>query len=506
MIKITSIILLFLLAIPSIIGQELSWSEEVNIRGKAKMRRFLSGDTSGFSAVVAQYKTFGDPEAIVEEFEFPEMKSVNSYTARTTEGDIEKLVAIGGKTYAVILQNEPSNNETQAFVRLARNPTSTLHQVGAISYIRANQKGTFNFIESIDHSKLLVVETPPYEKYKMEEFTFNMYDTTFDKLWEKKIKLPYLDQEFTIVQNKVDRDGNVFLLTAYKSLVSKQSKPRGLPIKNYTVLIYNKEQNRLKEFNISLKDKWVSGVNMEFNHAGDLMVGGFYNETSENGISGTFYLVVDKTSLGVKKKSLNPFTETFLSGFPMNKKERLESKLEDFYFDHFLIAEDGSAFFTAEQYYVRTTSYFDQRTGVTNYTYYYHYNDIIVVKMDAESNILWTQRVPKKQVTTNDNGDFSGYAAIPYGGGLKILFNDNPKNLEDPNSIKPRAMNNPQRSRAVVLSLGSKGDIQKKLLFDESEQETILQPKIQRQIGGHTLLLFTEKSRAFRFLKLVFSD
>ena len=184
----------------------------------------------------------------------------------------------------------------------------------------------------------------------MEEFTFNMYDTTFDKLWEKKIKLPYLDQEFTIVQNKVDRDGNVFLLTAYKSLVSKQSKPRGLPIKNYTVLIYNKEQNRLKEFNISLKDKWVSGVNMEFNHAGDLMVGGFYNETSENGISGTFYLVVDKTSLGVKKKSLNPFTETFLSGFPMNKKERLESKLEDFYFDHFLIAEDGSAFFTAEQY------------------------------------------------------------------------------------------------------------------------------------------------------------
>ena len=177
-----------------------------------------------------------------------------------------------------------------------------------------------------------------------------------------------------------------------------------------------------------------------------------------------------------------------------------------FYFDHFLIAEDGSAFFTAEQYYVRTTSYFDQRTGVTNYTYYYHYNDIIVVKMDSESNILWTQRVPKKQVTTNDNGDFSGYAAIPYGGGLKILFNDNPKNLEDPNAIKPRAMNNPQRSRAVVLSIGSKGDIQKKLLFDESEQETILQPKIQRQIGDHTLLLFTEKSRAFRFLKLVFSD
>ena len=138
MIKITTIILLFVLSIPSIVGQELSWSEEVNIRGKAKMRRFLSGDTSGFSAVVAQYKTFGDPEAIVEEFEFPEMKSVNSYTARTTEGDLETLVALGGKTYAVILRNEPSNNETQAFVRLARNPTSPLHQVGAISYIRAN--------------------------------------------------------------------------------------------------------------------------------------------------------------------------------------------------------------------------------------------------------------------------------------------------------------------------------------------------------------------------------
>ena len=500
------LIVIFSTTVQFCLGQNFSWSEPVNLKGKAKMRRFLSADSSGFTAVVAQYRTFGNPEAFVEEFSLPEMESVNSYTARTTTGEIETLVELGGKIYALVVTNDAQNDRILAHARLASNPASKMNTIGSINYKRVNQKGSFDFVESVDREKLLVVETPAYEKYKMEEFKFIMFDSSFTILWEKEIKLPYLDQEFKIVKNKVDENGNVFLLTAYKSLVSKQSQMRGMPIKNYTVLIYNKEQNRLKEFNIRLKDKWVSGLNMEFDRSGDLVVGGFYNVSRDNGVAGTFYLTIDKDSLTINSKSLSPFSDAFLSGFPLSKKERIENQLEDYYFDHFVIAKDGSAFFTAEQYYVRTTSYFDQRTGVTNYTYYYHYNDIIVVKMDAEAKILWTRRVPKKQVTTNDNGDYSGYAVVTHEGGLKVLFNDNPKNLEDPNALKPKPMNNPQRSRTVLVSISPRGEIQKSLLFSGEELETIIQPRIQRRVGNDALLLFTQKSRSFRFVKMSFSE
>lgn len=487
-------------------GQSITWGEQVKLRGKSRMNRILAADSNGFQTVIAQYKVVGKPEAIVDFYDFPGLSSSNSFTVSGSQDDLEVMYKINDKIYAFYTRVESENKKLHAYATIVDQPDGMKWDLGTINYTRTSQRGTFDFEMSEDGKKLLVIENPPFQKYSMEEFKLSLYDSTLTKLWDKPIKLPYLDQGFKILKKKVDAHGNVYLLTAHKDLLKKEDGSRGLPIKNYTVLAYNKTQNRLKEFDIVLKNKWVNGLNISFNASGDLVIGGFYSVNKDNSISGTFFLTIDPQTLSIKNKSMNAFSQGFLDQFASGNKVDAEHKLDDFYFDHFIVGEDGSPYFTAEQYYVRTTSFYDHRTGVTNYTYYYHYNDIVVVKMDQNAQVLWTRRIPKKQVTTNDNGYYSGYAVVPYKEGLRILYNDNMKNFEPGSEGKTRPMNNPQKSMATLVTVNKEGEISRKPLFSAQEYQSILQPRIRKRLADNSLLIYTQKGKAFRFATIAFSE
>ncbi|MDG2330883.1 MAG: hypothetical protein P8M05_04760 [Flavobacteriales bacterium] len=496
-------IILTVIIFQEVSAQKINWSPELSIRGKAKMKRLLKMDSSSFSAVIAQYKTFGDPDANIQEFTLPDMNFGEEYTIQANDQNLESLVELGGQVYALFINTDTENSQVIANARLASNSAAKLTSIGSIDYKRANHKGTFDFVESQDYSKLLVIEYPPYEKYNMEKFRLTMYNDSLDELWATEIKLPYLDQEFKIVGNQVDKHGNVFLLTTYNNILSKQNKNRGISIKNYTVMVYSNQKNKLKEFDIQLKDKWVNGLNMSFNNEGDIVVGGFYNDSREGANSGTIYMTIDKDSIEIKSKSLNPFSAGFTNQLVYGRQQSKKIDLEDFHFDYFVNGHDGSMYMTAEQYFVRTSSYFDQRTGVTNYTYYYHYNDIIVVKIDSDGKELWTKKIAKKQVTSNDNGDYSGYIVTPNKNGISVFYNDNLKNFENNDTEEIRTMNNPQRSMTAMVNINKNGEIIKKPLFNLEEQETIILPKIGKNLNKQQFILLTKKSRVFRFASIV---
>lgn len=487
-------------------AQTINWSPEVNVRAKGKMKRLFTTDSASFSAVIAQYKAFADPDAIVQEFNMPGVTAGSSYTVEPNEQNLEGMVVLGNRIYALFINTDTENNLLVAKGRVANDGDADVIEIGSVGYKRAKQKGSFDFVESKNHTKLLVVESPPIEKYNMERFRLTMFNDSLNKLWTKEIKLPYLDQEFNIINSKVDGHGNVFLLTTHKDILSKQNNNRRLSRKNYTVLVYSEDKNKLKEFDIRLKDKWVSGLNMSFNRDGDVMVGGFYNDTKVEGALGSFYLTIDKDSIVIKNKSLSPFGQGFIDQLVPGRQQSKNIGLEDFQFDNFVIGKDGCSYMTAEQYFVRTSSYFDQRTGVTNYTYYYHYNDIVVVKFGLDGKVLWTKKVAKKQVTMNDNGDYSGYVVVPRNDGICLLYNDHLKNFVENDEEAIRTMNNPQRSITAMVTINKNGAINKKPLFDLEEQGTIILPEIGEYINAQKFVIYTKQSRVFRFASIAFDD
>jgi hypothetical protein len=503
--KFSAITLLILFAF-SLPAQTIKWGEQVKLKGKSRMSKIISADSASFISVIAQYKVVGKPDAVVDFYKFPSLASQETKIVPEGEGEMDVMYKLRDQVFAFSVLEDKSKKVIHAFATNANDPAGMKISLGTIDYTRPSQRGKFDFVESVDHSKLLVIQNPPFEKYNMEEFKLTLFDAELNQLWEKPIKLPYLDQDFKIIKSKVDDKGNVYLLTAHKDIQNKQSDLKGLPLKSYTVLAYNKTENRLKEFDIKLKDKWVNGLNIAFDNQDGLTIGGFYSTSKDYSISGTFFLTIDTKTLSIKSKSLNPFKQGFLDQFNSGKRLEGNKKLDDFYFDHLVVAEDGSIYFTAEQYYVRTTSYYDHRTGVTNYTYYYHYNDIVVVKMDAKAKMVWTKRIPKRQVTNDDNGYYSGYTVASYEGALKILYNDNSKNFDPNTDNKDRPMNNPQKSMATILSIDKDGQITKKPLFSAQEYQTILQPRMSKLIDKGKILVYTQKGKTFRFATINFSE
>ena len=89
-----------------------------------------------------------------------------------------------------------------------------------------------------------------------------------------------------------------------------------------------------------------------------------------------------------------------------------------------MLSSDGSVILVGEKYYIK--SYTDSK-GRTRYTY--HYEDILVTKLDADGDLVWMKKLPKRQKGSAGRGQM-GYEYIHHNGNNYFFYVDNDKNLE----------------------------------------------------------------------------
>lgn len=494
-------------------AQVVQWGTENKLKGRTNIKRIFGETSQHFNTVRIQQRGFNEAQAIVETYssetlELLEKSEIDLTEAQAKNEDLENIIQLGERFFVLYTKTDTKKNTFQAYgapVTKGQVQHEQAQLLAEMTYVRSSVKGTFDFILSENNKELMVIASPAYSKYSREKFEMILVNDSLQPVWKKAIELPYIDQDFKIIDELVDEEGNVFLLTSYKDIRDQMSAGSGLADR-YMVMLFNREQNKIKEFDLRLKEKWINGLTLNLTQDGQLMVGGFYSKTRDYSMAGTFFLAIDVERLQIANKSLNPFPREFLLQVLSEKQIEKGKELEDYYFDHFVLADDGSAYFTAEQYYVRTTSIMDQN-GQENYTYTYYYNDIVVVKINPDAQVQWVQRIPKRQATTNDRGYYSSYLVAPVDDGIKILFNDHPKNfLASEASDKPKTMSNPQRSITAVASISSNGQLSFKPLFDAQDQGTILRPKLTSKLPNGKLLLYTQKGKTYRFAALSFSS
>lgn len=490
-------------------AQVVTWGKEERLKGKSGVRRIFGATESGFKTITTSSKSFSSPSVTVSSYELPSMKEITDeeiVVESDRETEIDNIFELNGKVYSLNTYIEEKDRKFGVIAK-SLNDTSKVVKMHEMPFLRSNLKGEFEYVTNNDKTKLLLVASPPYDKYSKEKFYLKMYGKDMALEWSKEIKLPYLDADFTILKHVVDSSGNVYLLTSYKKLVSQKEQRKNLPADEYLLIVYNKEQNRVKEFAIQLKDKWVNGLSIAINQKENLLLGGFYSNEKKYNVAGTFFLEINPKELAIVQKSLNPFTKEFLGQFFNENQLKKEKQLKDFYFDKLLLGKDGSAYFTAEQNYIRTSSYYDFRTGQTTITYNYHFNDIIVIKINDKAQVDWSQRVAKKQVTTNDKGYYSSFLAVVNDdGGVNLLFNDNPRNFELSEGDRLKIMSNPQKAVVSNAKISAEGKISYNPLFNVSEMATILRPKLHRLLPNGKTLLFTQKGKSYRFATIQFDN
>ena len=185
---------------------------------------------------------------------------------------------------------------------------------------------------------------------------------------------------------------------------------------------------------------------------------------------------------------------------------RNNKELDSFEIRELFLDSIGQVTLVAEQYYITTTTYTDPRTGHVIYTYYYHFNDILIVKFGKDGRIHWGNRLAKQQQSLDDRGYYSSYAAVAHEDKLFIIYNDNPKNLQ----YNPKGggmstiweMDDPQKSVAVFVKYVGEEVSDREILFSAKEAEYIFNPNIIYRIDEKKLILFAQGWKNYRFVRV----
>lgn len=417
----------------------------------------------------------------------------------------EQLLLHGGRLVMVVTAFDTTEGAVRAYGVPINETGQPMELPILLAETSARRQGQppFGFVQSRDQNLLLIYPGNPSERRLTERYSYRVVDAFLETLWDKNLDLPNPNMVMEQTVYRIDNRGQLFMLTGI--VQPDKALPPGARARidrEYTMLVYNHQQNRLKEFSVAVDGKWVMATSFDLDDGGNASVGGFFSNDTEFSAAGTFFFRIDGASLKVVASGLKPFSRDVLTAFNRNRRDDQVQELQDIYFDHFVVRSDGSALFVAEQHRVEQRWRTDITTGRQEILYYYHYDDLLVVDVNADGSIGWTVRIPKEQVSVNDQGPFSSYALLAGEKQVHILFNDDPENatlLTANPDARPEIMSATKRSTAVLVSLNADGQVSRQNLFRNADSDVILRPKIWLDGGAGELFLFAQQRKNYRF-------
>ena len=507
-VRILFLFLLFPTLIPAQI--DVTWGVPQKQSRKSPMVDMLGEDGSYVYTRRTEYSLFGSHDLILERYKLSDLslnytKSIAMKGPNDIDLSFESIYFLEGNLILFASHYDREKDINTLYAEILDEHAATKKEWDEVARISATQKnnpGSFYTGMSVDSTQLLLVVNPPYDKYANETFTLQLLDKDLNTKWKKEIIPPYKDEFFALDNFIVTGNGDVYMIATVskdKSVMSRHER-RSEPTYFHTVLLYERSTNDLKEYKVTLDPKFISDVKMTVNEKGDIICAGFYSNKSSNSIIGFFYLKIDKQSKEITNQGTKDFPMDFLSQFMSEKKASKGRELYDYILRHLVLRDDGGAVLVAEQYYEILEQSYDPNTHMTTYTYYFYYNDIIVVSINPSGEIAWAKKIPKYQISRNDGGYYSSFAFAVSGDKMYFMFNDNSRNIKSQNQEvqKYRYMSNPKKSTAILVTMDSNGNQDRQAMFENKDLKIILRPKLFLQINEHRMILYGERRSTYK--------
>ncbi|NQX90781.1 MAG: hypothetical protein HRT74_01310, partial [Flavobacteriales bacterium] len=346
---------------------------------------------------------------------------------------------------------------------------------------RTRNKVSFGIVTSPNRQVVMVYRDSPFLKKSNDRLNFRTFDTSLDLLWEKSLKLPYEEEIYELAEYSIDNRGKVYMLSGLGNVVqnSQRIELRSREARSI-LIIYDPVVNKLKEFDVGLKDKYIMSMSLEFAGNGDPVIAGFYSKDQFNSIGGTFYFRIDGAKKVLKSGGLHPFEEDFLSQFMSSRRAERASELDRFQLQKMHVNDDGSCYLVGEQHYVNERITTDLGNGRQRITYDYIYNDLIAMRLDSAGQQMWQVRIPKQQVSVDDGGPYSSFAFAVEQDTVHIWFNDHPDNAQilstDP-TANLKGFRSFGKSVITHVVVNPEGQKQRIVLGDSKVEDCIFRPK-----------------------------
>ena len=505
--------------------KEINWGEDLKASKKSTLSDLMAGSDGDFFAIKYQRKGFYGMGSffILEHFD-KNMKFLKANEIEIMfekkELDMEFIVFYGTELLVFSSFSNVKLKKNFLFVQTVNQNTlelnNDLKKVAEISFENKTKynNGYFGFEVSRDESTMLIYYKLPYEGKSNEKYGIHVYDVNMNELWHKQVVLPYSDKLFEVQDYKVSNNKDVYILGKLYEEKVKESR-KGEPNYTYKVIAYKDQGNLSVSSTIEITDKYIYELNIAINDNDQIIGTGFYSDGG-SGVKGIFFTRVSKITGEIEKQSYKEFGIDFIKqNLTVKQEKKIDKKIKkgnnvemyQYDLDNIVFKEDGGVVIVGEQYYVRSSTYttYSQNGGSHTYTtYHYYYNDVIVSSISPDGDIVWTEKIAKRQRTSNDQGFYSSYALAVKGDNLFFVFNDNVKNYFDNQQGEyfNGLAGGLKSSVVTMVTLDADGNKTKEVLFNTKDQEIIIRPKVCEQLNDDELVIFGQKKKTQKYAKV----
>lgn len=352
---------------------------------------------------------------------------------------------------------------------------------------------------SPDSLKVLLYFDKENERKQGEGIHFKCFDQDWRLDWEKDLRLPPSTEILQVHHFLLDNNGGVYLMSGRKPVKTNADwqRPQG---GQYVVYYYNAERNKLKQYDISLKDKQVISVDFKLSENQEVYIAGYYSDNFQNKAAGTLLFKIQALGGPILLAGYTPFSKDFLSD--VNGREK--GTLDDFYLDYLHITPEGSAILAGEQYYVSRSVSTDPATGRQVVEYRYNYDDVLVCIMDSAARHTLNVLIPKRQMTSAMNDPNVSYAFSADTTGLALTFNDDEAN-NDPASRKREGAAlwaGSKNSVTTRVDIHLDGTLSRRTLVNNNVERLLFNPLMTTSAAWARYLLGYDDKRTYKFCRL----
>lgn len=413
----------------------------------------------------------------------------------------ENLIAVKEGLLLFISSFNKENEQLQVYCTMIDKSGNVLGDPALVHYILSEGREfspQFGVEVSPNKEKILIFFDPPFERKSTEALSFRCYDNDLDMLWDKEILLPYSSDMIQVHQFVLDNDANLYMLSGRKrpNGFSKLVKPES---GRYIMFYYNAKENKLKEYDLTLKEKQITSIQMRFDNSGNLSIAGYYALDYKINVIGTFYYSIAAKGGGVLAASFMPFKKDFISKFRLTDGQDI---LPDFYLNEVVYLSDGSILMLGERQYMTEEIVFDQATGRNIVEIRYHFDDIIVSKLEPSGRHIWNSKIPKEQYSTTSGFTNYSFNWATDQSSLQLYFNDNIQNQERLKSMHDglaapwSGTNNSNTSKVTVSEAGT---ILREVLFSNKEKGALLNTQVAEGYGTLPVVLGYSSTSEYKF-------